>query len=395
MDDGPEMPRGWRFQAPPGWPVTSDWQPPPGWQPDPSWPEPPPGWQFWVPASQPNRRRRLSTAAKVFVAAVGVVTALVGTYFAVKDRNPHTRDDWIQLAESACDEQFGNIRASLAPILLATGELTRTYQTTGVLDPIRLRNMVEDLSELSAAFGALAGKLRAIEVPPGVDRSERTRLLDSTAKLSAAFGTISATFAKFAVPPVVEADLQTIQDSLQTVIATLPGWAESATVLGLSQCLLIVGSPAPMPEPTFVPPTDDDLAARTLAARLNPSVLNNCEINQSMAEPTVLAALTCAAVTPGLSRPVLVMQFGNEAGLAAMIARIQVDPASPGCAAGGFRGPWEYQQVTVGTLACYQLSSEFDVLWTFDKQKIAVVAAAADGPTAFAWWTANAYLINP
>ena len=39
---------GWRFRAPPGWPVPpAGWRPAPGWAPDPRWPAAPPDWQFW------------------------------------------------------------------------------------------------------------------------------------------------------------------------------------------------------------------------------------------------------------------------------------------------------------------------------------------------------------
>jgi septal ring factor EnvC (AmiA/AmiB activator) len=40
---------GFRFVAPPGWPLPEPgWVPPADWQPHPSWPPAPPGWKFWV-----------------------------------------------------------------------------------------------------------------------------------------------------------------------------------------------------------------------------------------------------------------------------------------------------------------------------------------------------------
>lgn len=39
---------GYRFNAPPTWPVDAGWQPPTGWVPDPTWPAPPAGWEFWI-----------------------------------------------------------------------------------------------------------------------------------------------------------------------------------------------------------------------------------------------------------------------------------------------------------------------------------------------------------
>ncbi len=45
---------GFRFNAPPGWPVAPPgWVPPDGWVPDSSWPPAPPGWAFWVPDEAP------------------------------------------------------------------------------------------------------------------------------------------------------------------------------------------------------------------------------------------------------------------------------------------------------------------------------------------------------
>lgn len=44
------MPKGFRYNSPPGWPNQPvDWEPPSGWRPDPSWPKAPDGWIFWVP----------------------------------------------------------------------------------------------------------------------------------------------------------------------------------------------------------------------------------------------------------------------------------------------------------------------------------------------------------
>jgi len=45
---------GFRFSAPPGWPVPPmGWEPPEGWTPDPTWPPAPAGWSFWVPVDVP------------------------------------------------------------------------------------------------------------------------------------------------------------------------------------------------------------------------------------------------------------------------------------------------------------------------------------------------------
>ena len=44
---------GFKFSAPPDWPVEPGWQPPDGWTPDPSWPPAPASWEFWVEDDEP------------------------------------------------------------------------------------------------------------------------------------------------------------------------------------------------------------------------------------------------------------------------------------------------------------------------------------------------------
>ena len=55
---------GFRFNAPPGWPVPPlGWIPPDGWVPDPSWPPAPPEWRYWVPDEAPEAEQSAALPA--------------------------------------------------------------------------------------------------------------------------------------------------------------------------------------------------------------------------------------------------------------------------------------------------------------------------------------------
>jgi hypothetical protein len=71
------MIEGWSFNPPPYWPKPpSSWTPPAGWQPDPAWGPVPPGWQLWVPARRPPRRRPMFALAGLAVLPALVAVAV-------------------------------------------------------------------------------------------------------------------------------------------------------------------------------------------------------------------------------------------------------------------------------------------------------------------------------
>lgn len=57
----------WRYNSPPNWPAppSSGWTPPVGWHSDPAWGPAPDGWQFWVPAHQPDTSFKPATSGTV------------------------------------------------------------------------------------------------------------------------------------------------------------------------------------------------------------------------------------------------------------------------------------------------------------------------------------------
>jgi hypothetical protein len=244
-------PAQWRFNPPPGWPVPPQgWTPPPGWQPDPRWPPAPAGWAYWVPAQRtvvtspiayapPSKpSRTLSTAVKVVVGAVTLLTALAGTWFAYKALpEAYTAEQWRQKASATCERDFADVRLSMNGVLLKVGAALAVTSQPGQVNPA-MTEAANSLGELARALRRFSADLREIKVPDDLSRVDLDAYLSLTGEVTTGIEQMSNLLVQYQIGQATPAQIQQTMTTMDTMSrSTLPQWGEAGKRLGLDACM--------------------------------------------------------------------------------------------------------------------------------------------------------------
>ncbi|GAA1264732.1 hypothetical protein GCM10009677_15710 [Sphaerisporangium rubeum] len=145
----------------------------------------------------------------------------------------------------------------------------------------------------------------------------------------------------------------------------------------------------PVPSPTAFSP-----AEQALVGRLKTSVLKSCDPRPDEENDGVIAAVNCTATRTGPAKRPLVMRFSSDDSLKTWLDGHTKGLSDAGCSNGDSAAAWNHEGTVKGTLVCKPGDDDnYLAIWTFDSERIAVIAEAADRGTIRAWWAKNANLI--
>ncbi|MFD7026468.1 hypothetical protein ACFWAR_00290 [Streptomyces sp. NPDC059917] len=191
-----------------------------------------------------QRQSKLSRHAKTWLGVLAGIAGIVGTAIVLIDRppppKPFTPADWANEANSACDENWGDIlkanntshastRAALdAQAAIGTADELPTAQLRQVF-----RTAADDLDQLTGQERMLKAELERIEVPKGHD-TEISGLITAMNNVSNLDGALAGAFRKIADGVVPEGSYQENTDTRNKLSAEVNRrWSN----LGASQCL--------------------------------------------------------------------------------------------------------------------------------------------------------------